>query len=273
MWIYVTITLSVLVILFGLYILSLKGRRGYADFSEFDGIYYAHRGLYGGDIPENSLLAFKRAKEKGYGAEFDVHLTADGDLAIIHDYSLLRTAGEAVKVEELTVEQLGQYRLEKTEEKIPLFREVLEVFDGELPLIIEIKATAKNTDKLCETVMEQLKDYKGKYCIESFDPRIVYWFKKNRPEVIRGQLSENYFKNEKSELNFFIKFLMSMLFTNFLTHPDFVAYRYDHQNHISYRLCNKLWGIKGVSWTVTEREELKKSEQKGNLIIFEDFMP
>lgn len=273
MWIYLLVAFTVLTLFLVLYLLSLRGRSGFANFSNFKKFYYAHRGLHSKDVPENSLLAFSKAKDNGYGAEFDVHLLADGNLAVIHDYSLLRTAGEDIKIEDLTTDELEKYRLEGTDEKIPLFSEVLNVFDGEMPLIIEIKATVKNTGKLCETVVEQLKNYNGEYCIESFDPRIVYWFKKHNPHITRGQLSENYFKNKNSKINFLIKFLMSMLLTNFLTKPDFVAYRYDHQNHISYKICNKLWKLKGVSWTVTEYSEIEKADQKGNISIFENIMP
>ena len=54
---------------------------------------YAHRGLHDKEVgsPENSLAAFKEAVESGYGAELDVHLLKDGNLAVIHDSSLFRT--------------------------------------------------------------------------------------------------------------------------------------------------------------------------------------
>ena len=118
------ITLSLLALLFILYVLSLKGRRKHKDIRKLRKFSYAHRGLHGNGVPENSLWAFRLARDKGYGIELDVHLMKDGELAVIHDSSLLRTAGIDVLVEELTTEELRIFRLEGTEERVPLFRQV-----------------------------------------------------------------------------------------------------------------------------------------------------
>ena len=123
-------------------------------------------------------------------------------------------------MEDLTTEQLSQYHLQGTEETIPNFLDVLKVFEGKAPLIVEIKVE-NNVDALCETVAKVLDAYQGDYCVESFDPRAVYWFKKNRPHVIRGQLTENYvlqqlrgqfetvpyyYADKNSELDFLIQY-------------------------------------------------------------------
>lgn len=267
------IVLTVLLIIFILYLLSVKGRVGYCNFEKFKGVYYAHRGLHGEGVPENSLKAFKLAVDKGYGAEFDVHVLADGELAVIHDHSLLRTAGVDVKIEELTLSDLENYCLEGTDEKIPTFKEVLNVFDGKRPLIIELKATSGDVDRLCSTVVKQLEGYKGDYCIESFDPRCVYWFKKHCPQMVRGQLSENYFKNDKSVLAAPLKFIMSFLITNFLTKPDFVAYRFKDRRHIANRISRSLWKTQSVGWTLTDLEEIASADKENIISIFEGFEP
>jgi len=265
----------VAVLIFGIfYIISLRGRIGYTDWKSFKGFYFAHRGLHNNSTaPENSMEAFRRAKEKGYGVEFDVHLMADGNLAVIHDNSLLRTAGVDVQIEDLTTADLKNYFLEGTAETIPTFSQVLSFFDGAVPLIIEVKTNGKNAAAVSQKVSEQLEDYKGSYCIESFDPRCVYWFTKNKPEVIRGQLSENYFKNDKSVLSFPLKTLMTGLTTNFLTKPDFVAYRFADRKHISYRLCRKLWKMQGVGWTITDEKDLKTANEENIFPIFENINP
>lgn len=256
------------------YILSIKGRTGYTDFKSFKGHYFAHRGLHNNSTaPENSMAAFRRAKEKGYGVELDVHLMSDGNLAVIHDSSLLRTAGVERKIEELKVEDLKEYFLEGTAENIPLLSEVLSLFDGAVPLIVEIKSDGKNFAKLTKTVCEQLKNYSGAYCVESFDPRVIYWLKKNEPDIIRGQLSENYFKNDKSTLPFPLKLLMTGLSTNCLTKPDFVAYRFADRNHISYKLCRKIWKVQGVGWTITKDSDIKSADNENILPIFEKITP
>ncbi len=264
--VYFLMTLLILVLV---YIFCLSGRVGFADFSSFKAVRFAHRGLHGNGVPENSLWAFKRALDRGYGSELDVHLLADGELAVIHDHSLLRTAGADIKIEDLTLEDLKKYRLEGTLERIPTLKEVLALYDGKAPLIIELKATGKNVDKLCLNTAYLLKSYKGKYCIESFDPRCVRWFKKHCPQIIRGQLSENYFKSKSSKLPFVLKFIMTFLLTDFLTRPDFVAYKFKDRKNISFKICTKLHKIQGVSWTV-RGNEIEMSEKANLIPIFEE---
>ena len=101
---------------------------------------YAHRGLHKKPaIPENSMAAFRLAVEKGYGMEMDLHLTRDGKLAVIHDASLLRTAGVDLVIEDLTLEEAQKYMLEESSEVIPDFQEVLDMTAGRVPLIVELK--------------------------------------------------------------------------------------------------------------------------------------
>ena len=158
---------------------------------------YAHRGLHGESCPENSLAAFRKARDHGYGVELDVHLLADGNLAVIHDSQLKRMTNLDGKVEDLTTAQLKDCRLGGTEETIPTFQQVLDLYAGRAPLIVELKVSGNNYAKLCSTACRMLDHYKGVYCMESFDPRCVFWLKKNRPDVIRGQLTENYFKRNE----------------------------------------------------------------------------
>ena len=209
----------------GAYVLALRGRTGHPGLEKLRGWNYAHRGLHGNGRAENSLSAFRAAVEQGYGAELDVHLLKDGNLAVIHDSDLRRVTGREGRVEDLTTEDLKNYRLEGTEDCIPTFREVLDVFDGKTPLIIELKAE-KNVDALCEAAVKAMEGYEGIWCMESFDPRVVYWLKKHRPDIIRGQLAENSLRNPKVKLPWFLKVMLTNHLENFVTMPDFVAYEY-----------------------------------------------
>ena len=126
MW-YVLLILLILVVLGELYTLALRCRRGHPDWKILRLWRYAHRGYHDKPrIPENSMAAFRRALDRRFGVELDVHLMKDGRLAVIHDSSLLRTAGVDVAVEDLTAEELKQYRLEGTDEQIPLLEEETE---------------------------------------------------------------------------------------------------------------------------------------------------
>lgn len=262
----------VAVVLILLYLFILKGRTGHKDLPALQGWYYAHRGLHGTDVPENSIAAFRAAKEAGYGIELDVHLMRDGNLAVIHDSSLKRTAGVDVKIEDLTVPQLEDYPLEGTQERIPLFLQVLDLYNGEAPLIVELKAGVNNHAALCKATCDMLESYNGPYCIESFDPRCVVWLRKHRKNVIRGQLTENFFRSN-SKLPGILKFIMKYNLLNIFTRPDFIAYRFSDRTNISNFLCRKLWGLQGVTWTITNQEDLDTAVKENWIPIFENFKP
>ena len=267
------ILISVPCVLLVLYCLSVMGRRKHPGFDQLAGWKYAHRGLHGNGIPENSMPAFRKAKDAGYGIELDVHLLKDGSLAVIHDGSLKRTTGQDGFVEDLTAEVLKNYRLEGTEETIPLFSQVLELYQGAAPLIVELKCERNNYAQLCQTACEMLDRYKGVYCLESFDPRCIRWLRKNRPELIRGQLAENYFKTPNCKLPWVLKVVLSWQMLNFLTMPDFVAYRFRDRSHLSNWFACKLWRLKGVSWTLKSQKEFEIAISSGHLPIFEGFIP
>ena len=263
---------GILLLLALAFIYAVKGRNGHKDLPELKKWYYAHRGLHGEGAPENSLLAFQRAMDAGYGMELDVHLLKDGELAVIHDSSLLRTAGADVFVEELTANQLDAYSLEGTNEKIPLLSDVLKLIQGNVPLIVELKPVKGNYAQLCQIACNLLQNYDGPYCIESFDPRCIGWLRKHRPHVIRGQLTEDFFKTN-SKLPWLVKFMMKHQLYNFLTNPDFVAYRYADRRTLSNSVCRKIWGVQGVSWTIRNEEDFVNAINEGWIPIFENFKP
>ena len=265
--------LIAVILLLVLYCLSVNGRRGQPGFEKFHDFLYAHRGLHGDGVPENSMLAFRKAKESGFGIELDIHLLKDGDLAVIHDAALKRTTGRDGFVEDLTGEELKDYYLEGTQETIPLFSQVLELYNGEAPLIVELKCERNNHAKLCETVCAMLDGYNGLYCLESFDPRCVSWLRKNRPDLIRGQLTENYFKTANCKLPWILKVILSWQMMNFITMPDFVAYRFRDRAHPSNWFARKLWKLHGVSWTLKTPKELQDALAGNCLAIFEGFLP
>ncbi len=266
------IIFAVLLVLVLTYLFCLKGRRGHEGLVELRRWNYAHRGLHDAEKPENSMAAFRAAKEGGFGIELDIHLMKDGNLAVIHDSSLKRTAGADMRIEELTLAELDNYRLGGTQEKIPLFSEVLELFDGGAPLIVELKSTKENYRALCEAACAMLDKYSCTYCIESFDPRCIRYLRKHRPEIVRGQLSENWFKG-KSKLPFFGKLVMAFHISNIFTRPDFIAYNFKHRKAFGTDICRKLWHVQGVAWTLRSKQDFDTAVQEGWIPIFEGFTP
>ena len=267
---FVLLFLALCAVIVALYLISIMPRvYGRPDYKPFRGYMYAHRGLHNmTPYPENSFAAIKRAADLGYGIEFDVHLTKDDIPVVFHDDSLWRICGVKGYLRDYTFDELQQFRLLGTDEKIPKFKDVLDMVDGRVPLIIEYKVE-KNASRLCSICDEILSGYKGVYCIESFHPLAVRWYRKHRPNIVRGQLSED-FTREKHSIPYF---LLSHLIGNCYAAPDFVAYNCKHKNELSRNICRRLYRSLSVAWTVQSQEELQKVSKSFDLFIFEDFVP
>ena len=263
--------LAILLLLLALYLyLIAPGRHG-KDVSALRGFLYAHRGLFDneGGIPENSLAAFARAVEAGYGMELDVQLTADGQLAVFHDMTLGRMCGADVCLSELSYEETQKYTLLGTNERIPLFSQVLDLVNGRTPLIVEIKHYG-NVNRMAKEVNATLSRYNGPYCVESFHPLAMRWFKKNAPQVIRGQLASGVITHETPAYQ---QAALKYLLVNALSRPDFIAYDIRADRNASILLLRRLFRPLWVAWTVRTMEEHTKAKQKYDLQIFEGFMP
>lgn len=262
-----------IVILLLLYTLLVRGRKGHPGLEALRGWAYAHRGLHGDGVPENSMAAFRAAMEAGYGIELDVHLLKDGSLAVIHDHALVRTTGCDGKIEDLTADQLANYSLEGTGETIPNFRDVLALYAGKAPLIIELKAIDGNHAALCEAACKAMEGYEGPWCMESFDPRCIRWLRLHRPDIIRGQLAENFMAAKSNPLHPVLKFGITHQMGNFLILPDFVAYKFADRKTLGNFLVRKFWGVQGVTWTLKSKADFDAAVKEGWLPIFEGFRP
>lgn len=246
--------------------------------------------------PENSMPAFEAAVEAGYGIELDTQTTADGRLVVFHDENLYRMCGIDRNLYECTYDELKTYKLAKTEYGIPLFEDVLKVVDGRVPLVVEIKSEGnwKRTTRMTAEALDaygvsvgsdnrargskEVKkvgngEYKRQpYCMESFHPLIVKWFRDNRPDVLRGQLSTNFFRSTLKRV-WYENIVLTNLMLNFLSRPDFVAYNYRYKNQPSFWLCRNLFGVVSAAWTVRSEAALEKVAKVFEVIIFDSFLP
>ncbi len=265
------VLLIVIIILLVLYLFLVAPRMiNRADRTPFmKHKFYAHRGLFDNesDAPENSLAAFKKAVDAGYGMEMDVQLTKDNKLVVFHDATLKRMCGVEGNVWDYTLEELQQLRLAESKERIPTFEEVLNLVAGRVPLIVEYKLDRPLT-KVCELANELLSQYKGDYCIESFHPFALMWYKKHRPDVLRGQLSGNLKEYAKTPKMKIFYTLVTYLLTNVLTRPDFIAYDHLYVNNISRRVCKWL-GALLVTYTVKSVERYEEVKNDFDLFIFD----
>ena len=265
----VGIILIILLVLILLYLFLVAPRMiNKADRAPFMNVHYAHRGLFDNksEAPENSLAAFRKAVENGYGIELDVQLSKDKKLVVFHDATLKRMCGVDGKVWEYTLEELREFRLANSKEQIPTFEEFLQVVDGKVPFILEYKLDVAQTE-VCSLANEVLQNYKGVYCVECFHPLALMWYRKHRPDVLRGQLCEEFFRSKLYAKNPLFWILPYLVF-NFLTRPDFIAYNHAHAHNISRRICRKM-GALSVAYTIKSHEEYKAAKDKFELFIFD----
>lgn len=267
---YILLGLIVLVACLFLYAIAPRRRRNTEPFNR---TFFAHRGLHteDGEAPENSLASFERAKLAGYGVELDIQFTADRQIVVFHDKDLNRMCGINRRVDSLTYDELKELTLQGGQERIPLLADVLELLDN-TPILCEIKSYGANGDtSLCEAAWPLLAQYKGPLCIESFNPFMVHWFRKNQPQVIRGILSTCY--DDVDEVNFWQGVALGALLTNSLTRPDFVAFDYKHRHSFAFRVCRSLFRPMTAAWTITDKDQETVALQTFDTCIFEQYFP
>ncbi len=241
-------------------------------YDKLKGWYYAHRGLHDNEseAPENSMAAFKKAVEAGFGIELDVQLTKDRIPVVFHDENLKRVCGVEGNVRDYTYEQLQGFFICNSREKIPKFADFLKMVNGRVPLIVEIKIH-ENANEVCKEADKLLSEYHGAYCIESFHPFAVNWYKLHKPEIVRGQLSSNFVKEGRPRRT--DETLVQYLVTNFICKPDFIAYNHHSKNNISRLICRYIYRSLSVAWTIKSQEELDSARKDYDLFIFEGFVP
>lgn len=225
----------------------------------------AHRGIHDNKtIYENTNEAFKLAIKKGYIIELDIHITKDKKIVVFHDSNTKRITKQNKIIEESTYQELNNQNIIH----IPLLSEVLELVNGKVPLLIELKQDNK-VGELETNFMKIMKKYKGKYAIQSFNPSVLYWFKKNHPDILRGQLSYKYKKTKMSSIK---RFILSNMLLNYLTKPNFISYKY---NELSISKINyyKKKKVHLIGWTITNEREFNHYKQYyDNLICEQSFL-
>ena len=226
----------------------------------------AHRGLHNEIFPENSLGAFENACTYGFAIELDVRLTSDGTPIVLHDPNTLRMCGVDKNIREVSVDELSDYRLNKTKYSIPTLHEVLDLVNGKVPIMIEIKPASKK-DKVEEKVYNVIKDYKGDIAVKSFNPLSMIWFKKHAPKVLRGMLS-SYF-SEVEDLPYLYKQIIKKLTLFKLVKPDFISY--DH-NDLPNKYVSKR-NVPVLAWTIVSKDIENQVMKLANNVIFEGYIP
>ena len=237
---------------------------------KYKSVRFAHRGLHGEGVAENSLSAFAAAVDAGFGIELDVRLSRDGVLVVFHDDTLERVTDREGRVDAFSAQELAQIKLCGTEDGIPTFAQVLELVDGKVPLLVEIKEDP-GVSAVSVATAQMLENYKGPYVVESFNPLSLATFARKAPRVPRGILSHRYYAYDKYRKPLYM--LLQLLLLNRVCRPAFIAYDHRHYRSLSLRLC-RLMGAVTYAWTVRSAEEEREARRHGfDSVIFEGYMP
>lgn len=236
------------------------------DMNSLSGIRVAHKGLHDMDagIPENTIIAIEKAVQKNYPIEIDIHLTKDKKIVVMHDDNLLEMIGVDKKIKNMTYEEMSKYNIKNSNQKIPLLEDVLNIVQGKVLIIIELK-TYYNIGPLERELVKVLREYKGEVAVQSFNPFCLAWFKKNSPEYMRGLLSSDFTFQRYS---FVKRVILKNLWFSWVGKPDFVAYEISALNE---KLVSKIRKMeaKVIGWTIDDEEKAQKAEKLCDGIIFE----
>ena len=231
--------------------------------------YITHRGLHGvNGLIENTRKSFNEAIKHGFAIEIDTNILNDGTVVVFHDKNLKRLVGIDRFLKDVSYDEIKDLIITNTNETIPTLTEVLMLIGGQVPLMIEIKPFG-DKKKHAKIVLEALKNYPYEVAVQSYDPSIVYWFKRHAPSYIRGQISE-YFTDSKM-LNISRKVLRRMIF-NFLTKPDFINYRLEDMPNKYIEKARKK-GILVLAYAARSEKALRYAKKTFDNALFENFIP
>ncbi|WP_198805289.1 glycerophosphodiester phosphodiesterase family protein [Leptolyngbya sp. BL0902] len=228
----------------------------------------AHRGLHQGKtVPENSLLAFDAAIAQGFPIEMDIQLLADGELAVFHDKTLDRLTGQPGIIHHQTLASLKHYRLYDTDERIPSLAEALDVIDGRVPALIEIKNEGR-VGALERALLKTLTHYQGEFAVQSFNPLSLQWFKHHAPHIQRGQLSSAIGWEPAPR---HLALAHSNLLFNWASQPHFIAYDLRSLPKLSTTVAKCAFHIPLITWTVRSPSDQAKAQSCADNYIFDPF--
>lgn len=253
---------AVLLLIFGIYLFLALPTAKKRRIKKYAGQNFAHRGLHGGKVVENSMEAFRRAVDAGYGIELDVWKTSDGELIVMHDFDTVRICGVSKDVTRTEYSELKELKLGETDECIPKLSEVLELVDGRVPLLIELKSKFSETE-LAEPFVRFIEGYKGDYIVESFNPMLLAKIRKLNKDIPLGILASDFKDQNAKGSKKLMFFALKNMLLNFLSRPDFISYGITKKDPVTLKLCKALCKATVFRWTA------KGKPGSGDGVIFE----
>ncbi|TCL74027.1 glycerophosphodiester phosphodiesterase [Rhizobium sp. BK251] len=223
----------------------------------------AHRGYHdmNKEVWENTLSAFSRAIEAGFAIECDLQYASDGVPVVFHDGDLERLCKIKGDVRERTSGELGLLAVGGTKDRIPTLKQLLQLCDGKVPLVLELKGKQGDDEGFAEAVLEVLEGYKGLVALMSFD----HWLLKDLKSLeapypvgltAGGNEPEQFFVHDEAmQLGL-----------------DFISYFYGDLPN-PFITAQRKRGIPVITWTVRDEAARIHTFENADQMTFEGFDP
>jgi glycerophosphoryl diester phosphodiesterase len=230
---------------------------------------FAHRGLWREDGPaENSLAAIAEACADGYGVEFDVRLTADGEVVVFHDPTFERMCGVKGWVAETTLDEIRRLKLKGGPDGIPTLEEVLHEIAGRTLPLIELKTESGAEGPLEERVASLLDRYHHPFAVIGFSAQSHAWFAQHRPKFPRGLDAEGLSDQSLAETTLDLAYLFDGQVQ--LAQPDFLLLDFASAAGAIGRRY-RAEGLPVICWTARSLEQVAAHDGVFDNFIFEGF--
>lgn len=157
---------------------------------------FGHRGA-SAYAPMNTVLAFQLAADlRADGVELDVQRTRDGELVVIHDFTVDATTDGSGSVAEMTLDQIKALDAGRwfgpgyAGLRVPTLDEVFEAIGGRLLVNVEIKSLALEPDGLEDAIAACIDRHRmsSRVVVSSFNPLALIRFRQVMPQVPLGYL-------------------------------------------------------------------------------------
>lgn len=201
----------------------------------------AHRGYHNDFVKENTYLAIKKAinNKNIIGIEFDIHLTKDNKIVVIHDSNIKRTSNGLGKVEDMTLLELQKYNFGTKSfwQTIPTLDKIIDLNTNKI-LLIEIKCD-NNEKKFAQIIANYLKDFKPNIYFISFNKKVLNYLDK---KYLKGCLKIRNIDNKYD-----IILINKLFYKEYKSSKKIFIYTIDNYYELSndnlYYICDNLDNI------------------------------
>lgn len=229
---------------------------------------FAYKGYYNNkDIPENSILAFKRAIDSKKGIFTNLILTQDNVPVLIARDNVAKMLGRSIDIEALNYDELSGFKLINTECNIPTLKELFDLVEGEVPIYIRIERYRKHcANTILESVCTLLDSYDGEVIFDTAEEKLLKNRFLNRPDLIVGKALSARTKHGISN-DVLANFLKRHLLTNSMTSPDFISCQFSDRKARVLNLCRDIYGVPVFYWPIRSFDEYNAASDDGAGII------